>query len=195
MKNVITIALLLACSLLSAEAQRVSVSSNQADPLLLGTLNAGAEYGFNGHWAAEAGFRYNNWNFRCDCDKAAFQDRRRTFYAGPRYWTRDTCAGLWVGMRLQVEEYNRGGLFGNPRTEEGDAIGMALGLGFSHRFNRRLRMDAGAFIWAGGTTYSLYAAPRCGRCLVKKGRKGFLRYDSAVIALSYTLWESEKREK
>ena len=195
MKRIIAIALLLTCSLLSAEAQRISVSANLADALLLGTINAGAEYGFSGHWAAGAGFRYNNWNFRCDCDRGAFQDRRRTFYAGPRYWTRDTCAGLWAAARLQVEEYNRGGLFGNPRTEEGDALGIAFGLGFSHRFNRRLRMDAGAFVWAGGTTYSLYAAPRCGRCLVKKGRKGFFRYDSAVIALSYTLWESFEREK
>lgn len=197
MKKTVTIIILLICSAMSAGAQRLSVSSNLADPLWLGTLNAGAEYGFSGHWAVEAGGRYNNWNFRCDCDSRAFQDRRRSLYAGPRYWFRDTCQGIWTGVRFQIEEYNRGGLFGKPETEEGNAAGIAFGLGFSHWLNKRLRLDAGAFFWAGGTVYSLYAAPRCGRCLVKEGRKGFVRYDSAIIALSYTLWESRnsKREK
>ncbi|MBR5055687.1 MAG: DUF3575 domain-containing protein [Bacteroidales bacterium] len=194
MKKFLTI-LILAAILPSAKAQGISVSTNLADYACLGTLNAAAEYRLSDHWALEAGFRYNNWNWRCDCDSRAFQDRRRTFHAGPVYWLRDTCQGVWLTARLQVEEYNRGGLFGNPRTEEGDAVGISMGLGWSHWFNRRLRFDAGAIFWAGTTSYSLYAAPRCGRCLVKEGRKGFLRYDCAVIALSYTLWDSRLKEK
>ncbi|MBO4570311.1 MAG: DUF3575 domain-containing protein [Bacteroidales bacterium] len=178
-----------------ARAQGISVSTNIADYACLGTVNASAEYRLSGHWALEGGFRYNNWNFRCDCDEKAFQDRRRTFHAGAVYWLRDTCEGVWLTARLQVEQYNRGGLFGNPRTEEGDAFGMALGMGLSHWLNHRLRFDAGALFWAGSTSYSLYAAPRCGRCLVQKGRKGFIRYDCAVIALSYTLWEPRNKEK
>lgn len=195
MKTNLTILLLLLFSALPAAAQGISVSTNLADYACLGTGNAAAEIPLNGRWAAEGGFRYNNWSFRCDCDERAFQDRRRTFYAGAKHWLRDSCEGIWLTARLQTEQYNRGGLFGNPRTEEGDAFGASFGGGFSHRPGKRLRLDFGVLFWAGSTSYSLYAAPRCGRCLVQKGRKGFIRYDCAVIALSYTLWETRKKEK
>lgn len=195
MKTNLAILLLFLCLTAPAAAQGINVSTNFADYACLGTLNAAAEYRISEHWALEGGFRYNNWNWRCDCDSRAFQDRRRTFHAGPVYWMRDTCRGVWLTARLQVEEYNRGGLFGRSETEEGDAFGLSFGAGWSHWFGRRLRFDAGVLFWAGSTQYNLYAAPRCGRCLAKKGRKGFLRYDCAVIALSYTLWDSRLKEK
>lgn len=194
MKKIFTI-LALTVILPAAKGQELSISTNLADYACLGTLNAAAGYRISARWMLGAGFRYNNWDWRCDCDERAFQDKRRTFHAGGLYWLRDSCGGAWLAGRLQMEQYNRGGLFGNPRTEEGDAFGTAFGAGFSHRLGQRLRLDAGVFFWSGLAIYNLYDAPRCGKCLVQKGMKGFLRYDSAVIALSYTILESGKKEK
>lgn len=183
MKRLLTFFITLVMAAGAAEAQTASVSANLADYAWLGTLNISGQYRWTAHWSAEAGARYNGWSF--GRDGRYFQDRRRTLYAGARHWAEDTCQGWWSGIRLQGEEYNRGGLFGRRYTEEGDAVGISAGIGWSHPLPYGFRMDAGLFFWGGGTRYSGYAAPRCGRCLVERGRKGFIRYDCAVLALTY----------
>lgn len=185
MKRLLTFFFTLAVTAGLVQAQIARVSTNLADYACLGTLNAAVEYQPVAHWSFETGARYNNWNFGKEGNH--FQDRRRTFYAGARFWPSDTCKGWWGAARMQAEEYNRGGLFGKPQTEEGNAFGISTGLGWSHPLPYGLRMDAGLFFWGGSTRFCSYAAPRCGRCLVEKGRKGFIRYDCAVIALTYDI--------
>lgn len=187
MKRILVFLLLFAgCA--GAKAQRdIGLTVNFADLANLGTLNLAGELTVGERTALEAGARYNNWNFRCDCDSRAFQDRRRTFYAGAREWFADSCRGVWMTARLQVEEYNRGGLFSNPSTEEGDAFGAVLGAGYSWRRNRNWRFDAGATVMAGGKRYSIYASPRCGRCLTGGKCGAFIRHDSFILSLTYIL--------
>lgn len=179
----------------TSRAQKITAETNLADALLLGTVSAKAAYHTESRWAVAAGFRYNGWTFRSDDDPRAFQDRRRTFYAGPEYRPADSCGGLWATARLQYEQYNRGGLFGKPDTEEGDAFGVSFGGGYSFRLNGRLRLDTGVLFWSGASQYSLYASPRCGRCLVKNGCKGFFRYDGAVVSLIYSFDLKDRNEK
>lgn len=187
MKRTILFLLLIAgCA--SASAQRhAGVTVNFADLACLGTLNLAGEMSLGESLLIEAGARYNNWNFRCDCDSRAFQDRRRTVYAGARKWLSDSCEGIWMTVRLQVEEYNRGGLFSNPATEEGDAFGLAVGAGWSRMLAPEWRFDAGLTAMAGRKKYSRYASPRCGRCLVSGQAGAFIGYDSIIISLTYII--------
>lgn len=185
MKRILTLIILIAGTATAARAQRISIEGNLADAALLGTMNAKAGIRMSEHWALGAGFRYNPWSFREDSDPRAFQDRRRTFYAGPERRPADSCGGIWMAARLQYEEYNRGGLFGRPATEEGEAWGLSFGGGYSFRLRQNLRLDTGLLFWGGVTDYVSYARPRCGRCLTADGCKGFLRYDGAVISLVY----------
>lgn len=177
---------MIAGTAVAARAQRISIEGNLADFALLGTANAKAGFRLSEHWELGAGLRYNPWSFRDDSDPRAFQDRRRTFYAGPERRPADSCGGVWMAARLQYEEYNRGGLFGRPATEEGEALGLSFGGGYSFRLGQGLRLDTGVLFWGGAKKYTTYARPRCGRCLTGDGCKGFLRYDATVISLVYT---------
>ncbi len=195
MKRILTTLLLAACSAVTAHAQKITIETNLADAALLGTISAKAALRTGDRWSIGAGVRYNGWSFRPDDDPRAFQDRRRTFYAGPEWRPADTCGGIWATARLQFEQYNRGGLFGRPATEEGDAFGLSFGGGYSFRLNDRLRLDTGILFWGGVKKYADYARPRCGRCLVKDGCKGFLKYDAAVISIVYSIKHTDRNEK
>ncbi|MCQ2137723.1 MAG: DUF3575 domain-containing protein [Bacteroidales bacterium] len=186
MKRILTFIIMLAGAATAARAQRISIEGNFADVALLGTFSGKAGFRLSEHWAVGAGFRYNPWSFGEDSDPRAFQDRRRTFYAGPERRPADSCGGVWMAARLQYEEYNRGGLFGRSRTEEGDALGLSFGGGYSFRIKDNLRLDTGLLFWGGLKDYRTYARPRCGRCLTDEGCRGFLRYDGAVVSLVYT---------
>lgn len=113
----------------AASGQGLSIEWNIADAACLGTIGAKADCRVSDHWAAAAGVMYNGWSFRADDDPEAFQNRRRTFYAGPEYRPVPYSGGVWATARIQLEQYNRGGLFGKPETEEGNAIGMVFGGG------------------------------------------------------------------
>lgn len=193
MKRLLTFSsILLALSAGTVPAQNARIATNLADYACFGTINFSGEYSISPHWSLEGGLRYNNWNFGKEGNY--LQDKRRTFYAGARYWFADTCSGWWSSMRLQTEEYNRGGLFRKPQTEEGNAFGLSTGFGWSHPLRYGFRMDTGLFLWGGRTRYDRYSTPRCGRCLVEKGRKNFIRYDCAVISLVYDLnWKKRTR--
>ena len=64
MKRFLLAALLLAAIGGNAAAQRISVSSNLMDWLLLGTLNARGEFAVAQHWSAGTVLKYNPWTFR-----------------------------------------------------------------------------------------------------------------------------------
>lgn len=195
MKRIILTLLFIAWGASAGAQRHAGITINLADIAWLGTLNLSGEVSAGDRLALEAGVRYNNWNFLCDCDSRAFQDRRRTFYAGARKWFADSCSGVWITARLQFEEYNRGGLFFNPATEEGDAFGLVLGAGYSWILSREWRFDAGATAMAGIKEYCRYTSPRCGRCIVCDSRGAFFRQDCIVLSLTYCLPTHNKNNK
>ena len=185
MKRILTFFMTMAISAGAAQAQKISFGVNLAEAACLGTIEGTLQYRIHPHWSLECGARYNNWEF-AKAEDCLF-DKRRDFYAGARLWIADSGSGWWSGMRIQTEEYNRYGLFGNTLKEEGDALGISVGAGWSRPLWGKWRIDAGLYVWGGGKTYCSYAAPHCGRCLIEKGRKGFVRYDCAVLSLSRNL--------
>lgn len=185
--------LLVACCL-SVQAQRppapdelerrsrLAVSQNLADYLLLGTLNAEAQYSVHRNWTLNLGARYNNWTWRARQD-TQFEARQQSYFVGCRWWPWYTYSGWWAGAKLQYQEYNRGGLLG-PETEEGDAVGVSFGGGYAVHVNHWLNVDFGLYGWGGMTRYVSYACPYCG-LRTGEGTKAFLLPDEVRIALQF----------
>jgi len=172
----------LCCGPRAAYAQRLALSQNLADDLLLGTLNAELQYSVHRSWTLGAGTRYNNWTWR-PRQEDQFEARQKTFYVGARWWPWYTYSGWWAGGKLQYQEYNRGGLKG-PETEEGDAFGISLGGGYAVHLNSWLNVDLGVFGWGGMTRYVTYACPHCGQ-RTDAGTKSFFLPDEVRVAVQF----------
>ena len=158
----LAIGLLLSASL---SAQEFSLSTNILDWANFGTANIQAGISFSRHFTLHAGARYNNWDFGSVEKGNAFQNRARTAMLGLRYWPWNVYSSWWCGVRAQVEEYNRGGMFGKMKTEEGTAAGLGVAFGYSRMITDHWNIDFGLGIWGGTARYSQYRCPRCGRLL------------------------------
>ena len=191
--RILLAALLLLSAGIPARAQRVSIATNLLDWINLGTVNAQAGVSVSRHLTLHAGVRYNNWYFGSPDKGNAFQNRARTVQAGVRYWPWNVYSSWWFGGRLQWEEYNRGGLFGKPRTEEGLSSGAGAGAGYSRMLSSHWNIDVGLGFWFGKARYTQYRCPRCGRTLtfpdgtpVRQAEKWFvLPSDDVRIGLTY----------
>ena len=184
--------LLVTCG--TAWSQQLSISSNLLDWANLGTANVQAGVSVSRHITMHAAARYNPWHYAPGKDGGRFQNCARTAAVALRWWPWNVYSSWWTGARVQVEEYNRGGLFGVQKTEEGLAAGAGIGAGYSRMLSSHLNLDLGIGIWAGRTRYTLYRCPRCGRILsdevtgepVKDSRKWFLLPSSDVqVSLTY----------
>lgn len=161
---------------------RLAINQNFADYLFLGTLNGEFHFSVHRNWTLNAGVRYNNWTWQKQ-QKNQFQNRRQDYYIGTRWWPWYTYSGWWIGAKLQYEEYNRGGIF-SQKTEEGDAVGLGFGGGYSVQVNRWLNVDFGFFGWGGYAKYVTYACPYCGERL-DSGNKAFFLPDELRISLMF----------
>ncbi|MBO4263121.1 MAG: DUF3575 domain-containing protein [Bacteroidales bacterium] len=173
---------LLACR--SANAQVVALSTNAADYLGLGTLNAEISYAADRHWSIQAEGRFNPWTFHAGDPARQFQYRMQTYSAGVRWWPWYVYESWWAGAKAQYQEYNRGGLFGNRRTEEGDAFGIGLSGGYAWSLDHAWSINAGLGFWSGFTRYAAYACPLCGK-VTDRGVKFFLLPDTLLLSIMY----------
>ena len=161
---------------------RFAVTQNLANYVFLGTVNAELQFSVHRNWTVGLGARYNNWTWRARQDNQ-FEQRQQTYYIGARWWPWYTYSGWWVGGRFQYQEYNRGGVI-RQETEEGDAVGLSIGAGYSVHVNRWLNIDFGLYGWGGATKYVTYACPYCGR-KTGEGMKAFFLPDDMVVSLMF----------
>ena len=146
-------------------AQEFTLSTNLLDWANLGTANLQAGVSLSRHLSLHAGARYNNWNFGSVEKGNPFQNRARSASLGLRWWPWNVSSSWWFGAKAQVEEYNRGGLFRKMKTEEGLAVGLGVGAGYSWLISDHWNLDLGLGFWTGRARYPLYRCPRCGRIL------------------------------
>ena len=182
MKRILTLSLLI-LSAVAARGQQLSVSTNAAGYLNLGGLNGEVGLSLGHHLSLSATATYNPWSFGSE-ERGYLQNRQRNFSLGVRYWPWHTYAGWWVSLKGQYREYNRGGLFGKELSEEGDAWGGGLTVGYALMLSRHFNLDFGLGAWAGATAYTQYACPRCGRILAS-GNKAFLKPDEMIASIVY----------
>lgn len=171
-------------NMLDAQNDRhISVSTNAVNWLALGTVNANVSVALDRHFSIGAGGRYNPWTYEAGDSGKQLQMRERTATLDLRYWPWFVFSGWWFDAGLQYQEYNRGGI-SSRWTEEGDAYGLTLGLGYTHMLSSRLNLEFGLWLWGGYKQYSTYVCPFCGR-KVEEGAKGFLSPDNAAVSLIY----------
>jgi hypothetical protein len=188
---VLSAVLLLLCAP-AALAQRFSLSTNLVEWANFGTANGELGIALSHHVSFHMGARYNPWTFRAGepldrvsdtfgDEERQFQHRKRDFYAGLRWWPWDVWSGWWMYGRAQWQEYSRAGLW-HHRSEEGRALGGALGLGFTYILSPRWNIEAGAGLWGGMVRYSEYACANCGT-LTAEGTRPFVLPDEVFISV------------
>ncbi len=198
MKRFVLTALLVAAGFLvssqEGQAQRYSVSTNVVEWANLGTINAEAGIAVAQHFSVHAGARYNNWTFlkgnpddrftdpEGDLERQ-FENRKQAYALGMRYWPWYIYSGWWGYVRGQYMEYNRGGLIRHS-AEEGDALGVGLGIGYTHMLHRNWNIEFGLGAWGGVTRYTTYRCTNCGS-IVDQGQKAFILPDDVFVSFIY----------
>lgn len=185
----------LACAFSAgAGAQKYSVSTNAAEWLNFGTVNAEAGMAVSRHISLHAGFRYNPWTFRkgnpedrftdpLGESEVQFENRKQAYTLGARYWPWYIYSGWWLQLRGQYMEYNRGGLIRHS-AEEGDAYGLGLGIGYTYLLRKHWNIEFGAGLWGGYRTYTTYRCTNCGSVL-GTGSGPFVLPDDVFVSLIY----------
>lgn len=165
----------------NARGQKFSASTNIIGYADFGTLNAEISTAVAKNWTVNAFAEYNPWTF--GAKDSAMQNRKQSYALGTRYWPWHVYSGWWFSLKMQYQEYNRGGILG-PETEEGDAYGAAFGAGYTLMLTKFLNLDFGLGIWGGTTKYIRYSCPVCGR-ITDKGNKTFILPDELSVALAF----------
>ncbi len=162
----------------AVSAQNVTISTNLLDWANVGTINGAASVALSQHVSLGAELRYNPWYYGSMDRGNAFQNRVRGAAIQMRIWPWTSYSSWWGGLRVQAEEYNRGGWLFDRRTpygrvtEEGYAYGVGIGGGYQYMIAKHLNLDLGLGIWAGRRIYTQYACPRCGRIMEGPDRQG-----------------------
>lgn len=177
-----TLVALLFCAS-TANAQKVSLSTNLLGYAELGTLNVDASYALAQKWSLVAGVRYNPFTFREGEPQRQFQHRQQSYSLGVRMWPWHTWSGWWFSSKLRYQEYNSGGLI-SPETQEGDRVGLGLYGGYTHMISRHFNVEFGLGFWGGIDVYRKYSCPSCG-LVVGEGKGAFLLPDDLMISVVY----------
>ncbi len=164
-------------------AQKWSLATNAVEWLNLGTMNIEGSVAVARKITVNVGTRYNPWTYAKGTDHQ-FQNRKKAFKAGIRYWPWYVYSGWWIEVDAQYMEYNRGGIF-SSKIEEGDAFGGVLSFGYSLMLTKNWNIEFGAGVWGGFTEYTSYDCPVCGR-VTDKGRKNFILPDDLKVSMVFT---------
>lgn len=173
--------LLLLMAAVPAAAQRWALATNVLDYANFGTLNAEGSMAVGRHWSATAVAKYNPFHYTRKGEP--LNARQQLYGAGLRFWPWHVYSGWWAGMRLQYQEYNRGGIT-SPATDEGDRLGLGLSGGYSYVLHPHLNLDVGLGIWGGYDRYVVYSCPVCG-LTEKSGERMFLLPTDWILSLTY----------
>ncbi len=184
MKKINILVAALAALLLSgnAAAQNMYVATNLLDYLNLGTINV--EFGLNPlpKWSFYARGRYNPFTFNIYGQK---QNRVAGVALGARYWFWYTNSGWFLNSHLGGSLYNTGGIK-DEYAYEGAAGSLTFGGGYSLMLNERWNLDFALGLQGGGTSYTRYSCPKCGK-VEEKGKKIFVAPSNMLVQLSLIL--------
>ena len=171
-------------------AQNVSVSTNVVMLADFGTPNLEMGFSVGPKASLHVGGRYNNWTFRPD---DPLLNRKRTVWAGVRWWSWNVNSGFFIQGKFQYQEYNRNVLMKGLK-EQGDAFGVGLGAGYAVMLSRHFNIEFGAHFWAGMTKYGTYDAA-IGGYYVDSGTKFFALPDDLCLSFVYIFGPSRPSPK
>lgn len=168
----------------TAFAQKVAVSTNAADWLSLGTMNAEVSLSLAQHFSIYAGLKENPWEFHQQNPVMTVRNQMDAFYAGVRWWPWYVYSGWWLSMRGQYRKYSYCGVW-RPALEEATSIGGGISAGYSLMMGKHLNLDFGMGVWGGVLKgYVLYCCPQC-MDIRDSGERPFIRPDDIRVCISY----------
>lgn len=183
MKKLYLILISLIAAPLLGNAQQWSVGVNALDAANVGTISAEASVAASRHITVGASAKVNPWTFNKGDGATLKQHRHQTYAVGMRWWPWNVYSGWWMGGKAQFQEYNWGG-FRSRETEEGNAYGAGLSFGYTWMLHEHINLEAGAGVWGGYKTYTVYSCPKCGRT-VDEGSKWFVMPNEAILSLVF----------
>lgn len=183
--TILSIAVLMTTFSINAYGQRWSIATNLLDYANFLTLNLEAGASVHQHWTVSVKGRYNPYSFSTTLNDAGrIQNRTGSVSAGFKYWPFFVYSGFYYGGRIQWSRYNSGGIISHS-SEEGDAVGIGMNLGYSLLVTKHLNLEFGLGLWFGGTKYKKYNSTTCGK-LTEWGLKPFIAPNDIQINLLYT---------
>lgn len=181
MKRILLIIAFLSASVFSARAQQWAISTNAVDWLNFGTINLEGSVAVSRHVVFDVGAKYNPWNFTFK--EKPVMNKERMFYVAGRYYPWFSFDGWYFGAMAGYREYASGGIV-KQLTEEGDAYGGGLGVGYTLIIGKNFNINFGAYAWGGKKNYVQYECPVCGR-KVDEGSKFFIMPTNITISLTW----------
>lgn len=182
---ILSVGIVLAAANLPASGQKWSVATNLLDYANFLTMNAELGVSVQRHWSVFIEGKYNPFSFPTTLNQAGrIQNRCGSASAGFKYWPFFVYSGLYYGGVLRWNRYNCGGIF-SPSSEEGDALGIGMSLGYSLMLTRHVNVEFGIGLWVGGTRYRKYSSTACGK-LTEWGIKPFIAPNDIQINILYT---------
>jgi len=163
--GVVAAILLFSCTLLSG--QNYSISTNAAEWLALGTINAYGSAPVSRHVSLRGGAAYNPFTFGSGENQKYF--RHLEFSFGARYWPWFVNSGWYLSAYADWAKYAWGGIF-TSKAYEGYAYGAKLGGGYALMLDKGINLEMGTGIFMGINNYTRYSCPKCGRKEEKKDK-------------------------
>lgn len=182
-RKVLAVLLVLASSCGYAHAQKFQINTNAVLWMSMATINFQADYAVQQHWTVGLGAKYNPFEFPKDGGDSQMQYKQRSMSVFARWWPWHVYSGWWVCPRIQVQEYNMGGII-SASTEEGMKYGGGVSAGYTYMVNPHLNVEFGMGFWGGLKNYVVYSCPKCG-IRVKEGSGGFILPNDLMIGVSY----------
>lgn len=186
MKKLLTACLVLVLASAAANAQKFSIGTNLVQWANLITYNGELGFSVSRHFSVTAGGRFNNTQIDHLDKHYIVQNKQTTFFGGMRYWPWYVNSGLWVGGKLQYQEYAQSGIW-RSALEKGRRAGVGASVGYTLMLTKHLNLEFGACLWGGyAMKYTLYDCPICLN-IRENGGKFFAGLDDISISLILVL--------
>lgn len=149
--------------------QNISVASNGADWLFLGSINAEVGYPLSRNYTLNAKASWNPFSFGNGSTKTQY--KHISVASGVRYWPWFVNSGWFADTYLTWNKFSISGII-NKKSYEGSAVGATIGGGYALMLSKGLNLEMGLCAFIGSATYTKYSCTVCGE---KEGKsRGFV---------------------
>ena len=180
---IILVAVLLIAGTRTADAQKVSISTNLVTWANLGTANLETNVSVHKNVTVFGGMKYNPWNLRTKSE-VPINNKQITGYVGAKYWPWHVYSGWGFGAKAQFQDFDQAGLI-SQNLVSGQALGAGLSAGYSIMIGSHVNLDLGIGAW-GGRVLKYTAYKDIGGYEVDRvGAKNFIFLDNVIVAFAY----------
>ena len=180
---IILVAVLLIAGTRTADAQKVSLSTNVVTWANLGTANLEANVSVHKNVTLFGGMKYNPWDLRTK-SQVTINNQQITGYVGAKYWPWHVYSGWWLGAKAQFQDFDQAGLL-SENLVSGQALGAGLSAGYSIMIGSHVNLDLGVGAWGGRVLKYTAYKDLGGYEIDTVGARNFIFLDNVIVAFAY----------